>query len=116
MFIPVVIPVKYKFEWDAGKAKLNIRKHSVIFDRGDEVTGETLQSEYRFDYKKSKPNRFAGQLDETQVVVMLDSDIARVFRSSEDVNAVLRALIENMPPKRRTRTKASSQSDIEMSG
>ena len=87
------------------------------FDRGDHVPEETLQSEYRFDYKKAKPNRFAGQLDESRVVVMLDSDIARVFKSSEDVNAVLRALIENMPPKRMTRTKASSrasQSDIEI--
>lgn len=74
-----------------------------------QVPREMMQSEYRFDYKKANPNRFAGQLDETQVVVMLDSDIAKVFKSSEDVNAVLRALIENMPPKRRSRTKASSQ-------
>ena len=86
------------------------------FDGGQQVPGEIMQSEYRLDYNKAKPNRFAGQLDETQVVVMLDSDIAKVFKSSEDVNAVLRALIENMPPKRMTRTKASSKPDIEISG
>lgn len=67
------------------------------FDKDDQVSGEALQSEYRFDYKKAKPNRFAGKLDENQVVVILDPDIARVFKSSENVNAVLRALIETMP-------------------
>ena len=88
-------------------------------DRGDQVPGEGLQSEYQFDYGRAKPNRFSGKLDETQVVVMLDSDTAKVFKSSEDVNAVLRALIENMPPKKRTRSKASSQAsapDVEISG
>ena len=67
------------------------------FDKDDQVSGEGLQAEYRFDYKKAKPNRFAGKLDENQVVVILDPDIARVFKSSENVNAVLRALIETMP-------------------
>ncbi len=85
-----------------------MRKTGTL-DRENQVSGEELQSEYQFDYKKAKPNRFAGKLDETRVVVMLDSDIARVFKSSEDVNAVLRALIETMPPKRRTRIKASSR-------
>ena len=79
------------------------------FDRDNQASGEGVLPEYGFDYKKAKPNRFAGKLDETNVVVMLDSDIAKVFKSSEDVNAVLRALIETMPPKRRTRIKASSR-------
>ena len=75
---------------------MTMRK-SGRFDKDDKVSGETLQSEYRFDYNKAKPNRFAGKLDENQVVVILDPDIARVFKSSENVNAVLRALIETMP-------------------
>jgi len=59
---------------------------------------ELLLDEYRFDYQKAKPNRFAA-LSETQrlTVVVLDEDVAQVFTTSESVNKVLRALIESMP-------------------
>ncbi len=58
---------------------------------------ENLRSEYRFNYRKARPNRFAGREKENRVVV-LDADIAQVFTSSEAVNNVLRALISTMPP------------------
>ena len=58
---------------------------------------EDLRPEYRFDYRKARPNRFAGREKENRVVV-LDADIAQVFTSSEAVNNVLRALISAMPP------------------
>jgi hypothetical protein len=58
---------------------------------------EELREEYRFDYGKARPNRFAGQVDKSQVVVMLDPDISEVFTTPESVNAVLRALIKTMP-------------------
>jgi len=61
------------------------------------VSKDDLRSEYRFDYGKARSNRFVGHLDDKQVVVMLDPDISKVFTSSRDVNAVLRALIETMP-------------------
>ena len=59
---------------------------------------EELLSEYRFDYQKAKPNRFASD-NETQklTVVVLDEDVAQVFSTPESVNKVLRALIESMP-------------------
>jgi hypothetical protein len=56
-----------------------------------------LQPEYRFDYSKARPNRFANRITEDNVVVVLDSDVAQVFSSAEDVNTVLRALIQSMP-------------------
>jgi hypothetical protein len=52
--------------------------------------------EYRFDYRKAKPNRFAKP-GTSRVVVVLDPDIAEVFRTPGSVNAVLRALITTMP-------------------
>jgi len=57
-----------------------------------------LLPEYRFDYEKAKPNRFAAG-DKTQklTVVVLDEDVAQVFTTPESVNKVLRALIEAMP-------------------
>ena len=64
-----------------------------------------MRSEYRFDYRKARPNRFAARMDKTNVVVILDSDVAEVFTTSEDVNAVLRALIETMPKRSKARAK-----------
>jgi hypothetical protein len=56
-----------------------------------------LRAEYRFDYTKSKPNRFATRIAPGAVVVMLDPDVARVFKSAEAVNVVLRAVAAAMP-------------------
>ena len=63
----------------------------------DQEAGDELRAEYSFDYRKARPNRFAGQIDKRQVVVLLDPDVAEVFTTSESVNAILRALIEHMP-------------------
>lgn len=69
----------------------------------DETLNETnnneddLLPEYHFDYSKAKPNPFAHQLRERQIMVALDPDVASVFRSAEEVNRVLRALIQTMP-------------------
>ena len=60
---------------------------------------EELQPEYRFDYRKSRPNRFAGRYKAGSRIVVLDPDIAKAFTTPESVNAVLRALLETMPRK-----------------
>jgi len=52
-----------------------------------------LAPEYRFDYRKSKTNRFARRIRRDVVVVVLDSDVAEVFRDPKRVNALLRATI-----------------------
>jgi hypothetical protein len=56
-----------------------------------------LRPEYRFDYRKAKPNRFADRAAEAPLVVMLDSDVSEVFRTPDSVNAALRALIKAIP-------------------
>lgn len=53
--------------------------------------------EYDFDYRKARPNRFAGRMGENCVVIILDPDVSQVFTTAESVNAVLRALINTMP-------------------
>jgi hypothetical protein len=58
---------------------------------------DELRPEYRFDYAKARPNRFAGRVDPERVVVLLDPDVSEVFRTPESVNAMLRALIAAMP-------------------
>jgi hypothetical protein len=56
-----------------------------------------MRAEYHFDYGKARPNRFASKIDQAAVVVVLDPDVAEVFKTPESVNAVLRALIATMP-------------------
>jgi hypothetical protein len=58
---------------------------------------EAMLPEYRFDYSKARPNRFAVAQALGSRVVVLDPDVAAVFTSAESVNAVLRALIATMP-------------------
>ncbi len=61
------------------------------------ATQDTLRSEYRFDYSKAKPNRFAAKMLEGTVAVVLEPDVAAVFKSSEAVNALLRSVISALP-------------------
>ncbi|MFO0964957.1 MAG: hypothetical protein U0793_05115 [Gemmataceae bacterium] len=58
---------------------------------------DELSPEYRFDYRKARPNRFAARVKRDSRVVVLDPDVAAVFSTPDSVNSVLRALIENMP-------------------
>jgi len=58
---------------------------------------DTMRKEYRFDYRRAKPNRFAGKMSEGVVVVILEPDVAAVFKSSEAVNTLLRSVIAAMP-------------------
>ena len=66
------------------------------------VKRETLRSEYRFDYSKSKPNRFAAKMSEGTVAIVLEPDVAAVFKSSEAVNALLRSIISAIPSSKRS--------------
>ena len=45
-------------------------------------------------YAKAKPNRFSES--NTELNVVLDSDVAAVFKTSESVNKILRAIISSV--------------------
>lgn len=62
------------------------------FERMDYEDNYEMKEEYRFDYSKSKPNRFAEKYNEMQRTVLLDPDVAEDFPSSESVNEALRFL------------------------
>ena len=66
---------------------------------------EDLLREYRFDYSKTKPNRFAAEMTVETIAVVLDPDIAAVFKSAKTVNAALRSVISGVskPAGKRTR-------------
>jgi hypothetical protein len=56
-----------------------------------------MAPEYRFDYKKTKPNRFANRMKDGPLVAVIDPDVAKVFKTTEEVNTAVRALISAMP-------------------
>ncbi|MBI1955891.1 MAG: hypothetical protein HYS38_05810 [Acidobacteria bacterium] len=58
---------------------------------------EMMRAEYRFDYSKARPNRFAARMSAIAIVVVLDPDVAAVFQSSEAVNSLLRSVISALP-------------------
>lgn len=58
---------------------------------------DELRPEYRFDYRKAKPNRFAKRYRTGSRVVVLAPDVAKVFTSTESVNTALRALLKAIP-------------------
>ncbi len=60
---------------------------------------QEMASEYHFDYRKAKPNRFAVKMKNQPLIVMIEPDLAKVFSSAEKVNKALRALISAMPEK-----------------
>jgi len=65
-----------------------------------------MRKEYRFDYSTAKPNRFSGRVSDDRAIVALDPDVSRVFRTPEDVNGILRALIDKMPRRAKSGSKA----------
>ena len=58
-----------------------------------------MRAEYRLEYSEAKPNRFATRMAQDSVVVVLDPDVASVFKSSESVNDLLRSVISALPAK-----------------
>ena len=58
---------------------------------------DELKDHYDFDYSKAKPNRFAGRVDKNRLVVVVDSDLSKVFKTPEAVNRALRAIVSAIP-------------------
>ncbi len=67
-----------------------------------------MRSEYRFDYSKSRPNRFASRIRPDSIAVVLDPDVAAVFSSSESVNRLLRSVLEAVPSNKVAKKKRAS--------
>ena len=71
-----------------------------VISKSSNGDADEMRKEYRIDYSKSRPNRFAQALKEQPLVVMVDADVARVFPTAESINEALRALIASMPKSR----------------
>ena len=102
-----------QFEWNNQKAKINFQKHGINFEevktmknKNNSATNQNLEEnsdllpEYNFDYSKARSNRFATQINSSNITVTLESDVAKVFKTSEDVNQALRAILTAIPRKK----------------
>ena len=67
------------------------------FFKPDVCLEDDMQGEYLFNYDQAKPNRFSGRIGQDQLMVCLDADVAAVFKTTESVNQVLRAIITSLP-------------------
>ena len=70
-------------------------KKKVKVSRGSD--NDDLRREYHFDYRRAKRNRFAARFKAGSVAVVLDPDVASVFRTSESVNVLLRSVLAAIP-------------------
>jgi len=68
--------------------------------------GEEIRRDYRFDYRKSRPNRFAPLMKGGTVAMVLDPDVASVFQSPESVNSLLGSVITALPRQATTQLKS----------
>lgn len=60
--------------------------------------GDELRPEYkRSDFKRLERGRYYERVKASSNVVVLDPDVASVFRSPESVNSLLRSLINALP-------------------
>ena len=57
-----------------------------------------MLSEYHLDYSTARPNRFAEGIAEGSLVVVLEPQLAQVFKTPERVKAILEAIAQAMPP------------------
>jgi hypothetical protein len=78
-----------------------MRKTSAAKKR--QTPGNTMPKEYRFDYTRAKPNRFAARIAKDSIAVVLEPDVAARFKSSKAVNALLRSVLSAMPDARQDR-------------
>jgi hypothetical protein len=77
------------------------RERSKIRQAGAPTADDILPE---YDFSRAEPNRYASRHATGSVVVVLEPDVAAVFRDAEEVNEVLRALagvIQKRRPRRR---------------
>ncbi len=64
-----------------------------------------MRAEY--DFSNGVRGKYAARVREGSNVVLLDPDVAAAFRTSEEVNRALRALLDVVPTKRNTRKRTA---------
>jgi hypothetical protein len=69
-----------------------------------EVADDFMREEYDFDYSKGIRGKYARKATEENGYIKLTSDMQKFFKTSEEVNNVLKAVITSIPRTRRKTT------------
>ena len=72
----------------------------------EEVPEDYMRKEYDFDYSKGTRGKYARKAIEANGYIKLSPELQKIFKTSEEVNNALKAVIEAIP-KTRKRTAAS---------
>jgi len=59
---------------------------------------QEMLREYHLDYGKARTNRFAQGIAKGSLVVVLEPELAQIFKTPEHVKAILTAIAQTMPP------------------
>lgn len=59
-----------------------------------EQSEDELRPEYDFDFSKAVRGKYYRQVTESSNVIVLEPDVAAVFKNSEAVNEALRAMLK----------------------
>jgi hypothetical protein len=81
---------------DAAAVRMGSEKVDITANSPDEAEGDMLP-EYHLDYSKARPNRFARGIAEGSLIVVLEPELARVFKTPEQVKTILRAIAGALP-------------------
>ncbi len=64
-----------------------------------------MAKEYRFDYSKAKPNRFAARMKDAPLVAVIDPDVAKIFTTKEKQAPAKKAKPAKAAPKAKKKKK-----------
>jgi hypothetical protein len=78
------------------KSEKNMKKNTKS-SKPRKNGGDELRAEFKLDYRKARPNRFARHAGKAPIIVTLEPDVAKVFSTSESVNHALRTILEAFP-------------------
>ena len=70
-----------------------------------ETPDDFMRDEYDFDYSKGVRGKYARKAIEENGYIKLSPELQRIFKSSEEVNIALKAIISAIPKSRRRTTK-----------
>ena len=83
-----------------------MKKANILETKSNNSEVDDMLPEYQFDYQKARLNRFATEFTEGSLIVVLEPEIARVFRTQETVKAILYAIAKAMSPKKEQKAVA----------
>lgn len=75
------------------RTRVNVKTMRTPNDEVSDGNNE-LREHYDFDYSHAKPNRFAEQLSNEAIMVVLEPEVAAAFPTTEAVNDALRLVMQ----------------------